>query len=165
MTTPLDQVIVPQSLFADPDLKPAVLQSWIRLRALAGESGLIPACTLKELAWRIGKSKSTLHTHLSLLRLLGCLDFSWPANGLWAISFVPLEAARQPREQVAPSAQAAAAQAGSAPPSSEIPDANRANDALFFPSPLLTERLREALRRAPTSRFSDFRPNIRMRPE
>ena len=160
MSNALSDVPVPQSLFANPEVKPAVLQTWIRLRALAGAGGLIAACPLKELAWRVGKSKSTLHQHLTLLRLLGCLDFSWPESGLWAVSFNPLAEAERAAESAGALAGAMAqlsppSPACAAPHASEIPDAKFANDASLS-SHFLYIMLSGAQARAARSEISDY---------
>jgi len=153
MTIPLTDVPVPQSLFANPDVTPAVLHTWIRLRALAGADGLIPACALKELAWRIGKSKSTLHTHLSLLRLLGGLDFTWPESGLWAVSFKPLAQASLAAEAGDQDGLAAAESIQPAAPSSEIRDADLANGASLSLTTINRTIKRGAGARAPVQLF------------
>lgn len=164
MSNALFDVPVPQSLFANPEVKPAVLQTWIRLRALAGAGGLIAACPLKELAWRVGKSKSTLHQHLTLLRLLGCLDFNWPESGLWAVSFNPLAEADRAAESAgalagAPAQLSPPGPACAAPHASEIPDAKFANDASLSTSPLNRNLKRGAGARAPIPLFG-FPPDL-----
>lgn len=80
-------VFIPAELIYGSGLPSGALHTWIWLRGLAGESCLTPAFSIQELARLCGKSASTIHSHLAMLKTIGALSWRTTRKGQVIIEF------------------------------------------------------------------------------
>jgi len=78
------EVFIPSGMIFDPDLPPTVRMTCIRLYTLTRNPRIIPGLQLGELATLLGKSRSTLLRHLSILQARSYLV--WHSDGKGGIT-------------------------------------------------------------------------------
>ena len=80
-------VRVPAHLVFDSKLPPAVLLTWIQLRAIAHEGEARSPISLGELSRLTGKSQATLYRHMALLKNASALRWRSKCKGSISLTF------------------------------------------------------------------------------
>lgn len=80
-------IFIPTRMIFDHKLPPAVLLTWMQLRCLAWDGRVTPSLSMQELTTLTGKSKSTLHAHMSHLRAVSALRWRSDGQGTIIVSF------------------------------------------------------------------------------
>ena len=80
-------IFLPTRLIFDDQLKPAALQTWAQLRALAWGRQETPILSLQQIYEVTGKKPSTLYGHMAILRDRGALRWRPAGSGTLIVSF------------------------------------------------------------------------------